>query len=360
MSIAPPALVLGAPRPLLPYGLFSVLSPREGSADRWEAGVIFEGIGCAPAPGEGVIGPYDCDEDGETEGLPKEFDGHLTVNDANQFTIYQSQVCSPTGNSLEASVEVARQRLAQFEELLVERELWKVLDTLDTYFELPASAPDPDDIIDAVFVGISTLEREQGIRFGSQGVIHMSRSVAMMGIKAKALETKSNRLFTTLGTPVVAGSGYGTTEMGVPPKIVLTPQLFGYRSEVFTSSNRPGDLLDRRNDNLYGVAERNWLVGFEKDCTIDPEPPEDANVAPPTVAWSDGDTQLITLSDPGCATYLFNGEPLPGTWESFEVTLTEAQPGPVELAVVESDDCTNTGWGSGTFLFDPDLPNRPE
>jgi hypothetical protein len=45
--------------------------------------------------------------------------------------------------------------------------------------------------------------------------------------------------------------------------VYATSGIFGYRSDVFTSSNRPGDLLDRNVNNLYAVAERQYLVGWD-------------------------------------------------------------------------------------------------
>jgi hypothetical protein len=45
--------------------------------------------------------------------------------------------------------------------------------------------------------------------------------------------------------------------------VAATPNLFGYRSQIFESTNRPGDLLDRSVNNLYGLAERNYLIGMD-------------------------------------------------------------------------------------------------
>jgi hypothetical protein len=57
---------------------------------------------------------------------------------------------------------------------------------------------------------------------------------------------------------VVAGTGYPDTET-----IKGTPPLFGYRGEVFTSSSRPGDLLDREFNWLHAIAERTYSLGFD-------------------------------------------------------------------------------------------------
>src|SRR3546814_10690186 len=56
-----------------------------------------------------------------------------------------------------------------------------------------------------------------------------------------------------LGTPVVAGAGYPCTHpdsVTAGSWIVATPALMLYRSEIFTATNRPGDLLDRGQNNL--------------------------------------------------------------------------------------------------------------
>src|SRR5699024_4825050 len=62
------------------------------------------------------------------------------------------------------------------------------------------------------------------------------------------------RLYTNLDTLVVAGAGYPDGS------IVATGSLAGYRGEVITGSDRPGDLLDRRTNDLYAIAEREDLV----------------------------------------------------------------------------------------------------
>jgi hypothetical protein len=75
---------------------------------------------------------------------------------------------------------------------------------------------------------------------------------------AKKLESRGGRMYTrSLQTPVIVGEGYATG------MIFGTAPLFGYRSDVFTSSERRGDLLDRSNNNLYAIAERTYLVGFD-------------------------------------------------------------------------------------------------
>jgi hypothetical protein len=119
--------------------------------------------------------------------------------------------------------------------------------------------------------GLGLLEAIIGQQYGALGVIHLPRAVALQALGEHLLETKGGRLQTMLGTPVVAGAGYpgsGPDGSSIPgkPWIYASAALFGYRSDVFTSSNRAGDLLDRASNDLYAVAERTYLLGFD-DCT---------------------------------------------------------------------------------------------
>lgn len=272
MSITPPAIVVGPARAPLPYGLFSVVAPREGTADRWEGGGIqFEGLGAPPAAG--VIGPFDCEDPTETVGLPKSFDGGLTLSDALPFVVYGTYKCTPIGNPLTHADEVARARLATFEEFQVERAFW--------YGTLGAEAlGNSPTLTGATQIDLGTLgaveaiaqiESRLGSTYGSLGVIHVGRGTAVRLIREKMLEVKGSRLYTRLGTPVIAGSGYGEGD------IYATPAIVAYRSEVFTSQQTTGDLLDRAQNDLYAVAERAYVIGF------DDLPILHATLTPPTV-----------------------------------------------------------------------------
>jgi len=55
------------------------------------------------------------------------------------------------------------------------------------------------------------------------------------------------------GTAPAAGTEY----------IAASPALMGYRSEIFEQTSRRGDLLDRAQNDLYGIAERNYLIGYD-------------------------------------------------------------------------------------------------
>lgn len=254
-AMAPPQVVQGAPRAPLPFGLFSLLGFR-GDEDRWYSGVVFESLTCEPAGG---IGARDCDPEVETIGLPKVFDqGMGTLGAATPFTVYGHHTCSPIGGTFDRAQAIADQHLQVREEARVEQALWTGdLGNVPNF----AGANEQDAPVNVGTFGpkaaVARLELEIARQYGSLGVLHMSREVAALA----GLEARGGRLFTKMGTPVVAGTGYESD------RIVATAPLFGYRSEVLTSSNRPGDLLDRGSNDLYAIAERTYLLGFD-DCAL--------------------------------------------------------------------------------------------
>jgi hypothetical protein len=85
----------------------------------------------------------------------------------------------------------------------------------------------------------------------------MSRHSASVLLESQVLMVTGSVLATRLGTPVVAGAGYPDGS------IRATPALFGLRSEVFFSSRKDYPTIDARQNDLYAVAERTYLIGFD-------------------------------------------------------------------------------------------------
>lgn len=262
MLIAPAALVEGAARLPLPYGLFSAVAMRP-SGDRWENGVLWEPgttseLGAVPAP--------DCES-------PTDIDLGLTANvedagEASSFTVYGYYHGNPIATSPEVAQAKALDHLLNREEARVEKALWT--GDLGNTPSLAGTAEllevdDPYTYVE----GLALLEQTVAADYGSLGVIHMTRQMASVGLSLQALSARNGKLTTALGTPVVAGAGYDGSDpdgQDAPEGqsyVYVTPQLFGYRSEPFTSSGRPGDLLDRTDNTLYAIAERTYLIGFD-------------------------------------------------------------------------------------------------
>jgi len=264
MAFAPATVVDPIARTALPFGLLSVVTPRPAGNSRWENGVVWEPLNCGPASG---IGPVDCDPEVETIGLPKAFPIPGGVDDAVPFTVYGSYECSPIGHSLEYANERATEHLIAREEARAEQAVWT-----GDLGNTPNFAEGSDSGAGALAPRLALAAAEQYIatEYGSLGTIHMSRYLAALLLGEMLLEVRGARLYTRLGTPVIAGAGYpGTSPSGTAGWwLVAAPALMLYRSEVFTATNRPGDLLDRAQNNLYGVAERRYLVGWD-EC---PEP----------------------------------------------------------------------------------------
>ena len=241
MAVAPAAWIDAPARMPLPYGLFSVVAFTEG-AGRWANGVEWDAGTCDPARG---IGDPSCDPEDDTEGLPKDLTFDPSTGSASPFTVYGVWACSPVGATPQQAWEKARAHLLAREEARVEQALWTGdlgnTPNLDTLAGTPQTA-------DSLAAG-----------YGSAGVLHMSRAVASELLTIGGAETSGGRLRTKLGTPIVAGSGYPVADR----RVIGTAPVFGYRSEVFTPSAAPSNLFNPRRNDLYAVAERTYLLGFD-------------------------------------------------------------------------------------------------
>lgn len=262
MSFAPAAVVEGQPRTALPFGLFSVLSPRPEGDGRWQNGIEWEALTCEPAGGIAT----DCDPETPDIGLPKDFVGGNTNGEASPFTVYGSYSCTPAGRpSLAYAQERATEHLLAREEARVEQALWTGDLANGGFATGAASVGTGLSIVRAV----AALEGWLATNYGSLGVIHMTRETALIAVKEGVVEKVGNRLVTKIGTPVVAGAGYtGTGPDGAAPAdgatfIYATPALLGYRSEVFAGADPVAAGFDRTSNDLYAVAERTYVVGFD-------------------------------------------------------------------------------------------------
>lgn len=259
-TLTPSALVVGAPRRPLPFGLFSVFAPRQDVNTPWQGGgVQWEYLSCSDL--DPLIGPVQ-DDLGALTGLPKNFDeaadsGADTdgVEDAQTFTVYGRFKATPIAWRSGEAQDRALQKLLTFEERSVESEFWN--GTLGGGSDLSSPTSVGSVAYSDIVKGLGLLEEFIATNYGSLGVMHMSRGYALELLAEGALTTRGTSLTTELGTPVVAGSGYSRGSMKASPAV------FGYRSEPFYSSSIPYDLLDKTNNDLYAIAERTYLLGFD-------------------------------------------------------------------------------------------------
>lgn len=265
-------LITGVPRTPNPYGLFTVVTPREPADPHWQwGGVEWE---APPCRNLGTIGQPDCDPGTNTPGLPKSFNkAGPVLNEADPFTVYGVYKCAPVGQTLSEAQDIATQQLLAQEQSDVEWEVWSGHTGAAT--NLPGSAEPVADAPQDPVVGLAMLEAyfhgHTGTVNGLLGYIHMGVSAATILQSRNVLIRSGNQIATAVGSRVIIGTGYGSTvdngDGTITDRIYITPPPFVLRSDIFTSSDRPGDLLDRRNNDLYAIAERTYLVGWD-DCPI--------------------------------------------------------------------------------------------
>lgn len=253
-TLAPPSLVDGASRVPLPFGLFSVASPREDSNDRWEAGgVTWERVTCEDL---GTLGPPQRDN-ADVAGMPKDLDRQdAEPGGAASFSVYGHFTCTPVGIDQAEALDRAKEQLRTQEEASVERILWTGARGVVPNFAGENDYDSPEDLGSHYPIpGMARLEQYLAEEYGSQGVIHMSRRNALLLFTEGMLAQRGGKLRTPLDTPVVAGAGYGSD------KIVGSPALFGYRSSIFPGPDAVS--MDTRRNNLTAIAERSYVIGFD-------------------------------------------------------------------------------------------------
>jgi hypothetical protein len=255
-------VVEGITRQPLGYGLLSVLTPRSTADEHWQnEGVQWEALTCAPASG---IGQPDCepDEQGRTTavGLPKFTDPESGMGEATPFSVYGSHSCTPVGHTVQYVQDRATEHLMAREEARAERALWTGDLGNNNFTEDAVVVTNPQD--GSIKHALMALENWLGQVYGSRGVIHMPRALALLGLEDGALEIKGSTLQTELGTPVVAGAGYPASENGAT-WAYATPALLGYRSEVFPAASPAAAGFSRATNDMSAVSERTYLVGWD-------------------------------------------------------------------------------------------------
>lgn len=237
-------------------GLFSQCPPIEDSSIRWENGVTWEDVERAQL---GAIGQWQ--RPGTVPGLPKTLTDPkcLALESQAPLTVYAAFRTTPLGHSPEEATQVAASRLLLQEEHAVEQALWTGapnrglgLGKVRSYSVKGSGKLDMSH-------GLAALEYYAS-QYGFRPTLHIPRRLASLMASAKLIEAApGNRGFQTrLGTPVVVGAGY-PDEM----QIVATGPLVIYRGAAFTSTNGGGG-FDKETNDLTGVAERQYVLGFNK------------------------------------------------------------------------------------------------
>jgi hypothetical protein len=259
-------------RAVHPYGLFTVVPPITPAEPHWQsAGVEYETLPCRNIGG---VGAPDCDPETKTIGMPKSFTrAGPGIDTADPFGVYAPYACGPVGNSVSEGQEMATAQLLLNEQNYVEWELWT--GHLGAEPNLPGRAEQiADGPLDPV-VALTILEAwfhgHSGTVNGLQGIVHMGVGAATVLESQNLLKFRNGSYWTAAGSRVVIGTGYGSGALAddgtYTDRLYITPPMFIFRSDIFTSSSRAGDLFDTRTNDLYAIAERTYLVGWDS-CPV--------------------------------------------------------------------------------------------
>lgn len=234
------------------FGLFSQVTPRTselaagGMDDHWRLGVQWVSQACADA--KLTTGP--CIDSGVDPLTP---DDYCNVAKFEPFTVYAYNNDSVVGFTLREAEQNAIARLTNGEQEAAEQQLWDV-----------ATAAIGGGVVDLtaypLWYGLGYVEQILAETYGGQGVIHMNRLAATMF--ADQLHIEGGRLFTLLGTPVVAGGGYEKIANSAPTEALIygTGPLVMYRGEIDTRQSA----IDKAVNQQSIVAQRDYVIGW--DC----------------------------------------------------------------------------------------------
>jgi len=259
------------------YGLFSAAQVETADIHLGN-GVAWDAIGCAPAQ----TVPVGCEV--ELLGtLPKDLSNNQGTTHGLPFGVAGRFSCNVLGYTWEQAQEFASAHLIFNEELAVETLVWTAVEnavtagTADTLFPgltvadataaFTATPYPPSDFYTGTYPQIAwiigALEDFNAKHYGSLGTIHLPRVLAEFAFAARAIEQVGARLFTGLGTPVVAGGGYtwNSTLAGF-----VSPPIGVFRSEEIQVSGSRLDTLDKGSNQLVALAERLYAVGADTQC----------------------------------------------------------------------------------------------
>jgi hypothetical protein len=193
-----------------PGGLFSAADvTRHGrGSDSWANGAY--GWDSASCPAELLLADFCANA---AEGIIGS--GGVVDNGSWPFGIVARYECYTPGLKLEERRDLARQQAEAGTQKAVEHELWsgqiaQASNRLDVPFLMDNKAVDVSGGgAVAPAAGIAKLEQALAdCALGTQGVIHLTRQAAVAAFSQNALVREGDKLFTVLGTPVIAGVGY--------------------------------------------------------------------------------------------------------------------------------------------------------
>lgn len=230
----------------LPYGLFSIAEARLATDTHWRLGVKWQSQACSPV--KGTTGA--CIDD---EVAPLDPDDYCSVTAVEPFTVYAYNNDEIPGHSLAEHEANAVARLVNGEQHAVESQLWAQM-SADPAITLTDLSGAPHG------VALGYIEQMLANNYFGQGVIHMDRMTAT--VLWEYIDVSGGRLQTRLGTPIIAGGGYGN--MADPPVdefyLYGTGAVVMYRGDIDTRQRA----IAKSTNQVSYIAQRDYVVGY--DC----------------------------------------------------------------------------------------------
>lgn len=238
---------------LVPYrfGLFSQIDFESNGRELF--GLTWESRGCVAL--ETTTDPcIDTEVAAKTPGTA------CVIGEADGFTVYYYDTASVAGDEVDYHVERARERFLGAEQHAVEEYFHVALNdyiTAQSYTPFDATALVTQTGVTGPQALLAAGEQLLADNLRSQGVLHMNRLTA--SLLTEELVQTGGGLFTRLGTPVVAGGGYGPVDGDFG--IIGTGPLVGVRGAVEVST-----AVDRSINSVSIVLERTYSIGW--DCSL--------------------------------------------------------------------------------------------
>lgn len=254
------------------FGLFSVLQTPATSDPHWRCGVQWEPLTCTPARA------YPIDQCPPPDPVPtKEVDDEVPLGEATGFVIYDGYRCRLPGRSEEQEVrDRAVQSLLLGEQRAVEAAFWTGSAGNTPHLASPdanvLNAVNPPTVADALSMpsALAALEECAGTSYAGQPVIHAPRGASAIMAAHQLLQRSGSRLTSWAGTPIAFYGGSpntgpdGTAAPDGTMWLYITSPVMAYRSEVAVYPDTLAQALNRTTNEVFIVAEREWVLGF--DC----------------------------------------------------------------------------------------------
>lgn len=237
--------------PVAPYsfGLFSIV-PTNLPDRSWQDGVWWRSRACGQQVGI-TNGP--CSIDTAVPALTA-LTGLCTTGTAAGFDLYALSEGTSGGTRLvEESYRYAEDMLQAGEQYTTEAQMWALLLAANAAADATAKS-----VTDAIAIG----EELMASVYGGTPVFHLGRGAATYGLAERSLVTSGTRLSTALGSPAVAGGGYGApaTTPGAARTIYVTGAVILLRGAV----EPLGQTFAYRTNTPQAVVHRPIVVGW--DC----------------------------------------------------------------------------------------------